>query len=119
MVEAGLAGHPAFISHGPETRCQYVFVEDAVDALVSAIDARNLRSRVYNICGGTSLMLREVADIASRVLPGLQVQFGDDPSGKEYRLRAIDISAAQSDLGFIPRYSLAAGIAAYVAAMQE
>jgi UDP-glucuronate 4-epimerase len=119
MIEASLKGQPAFIAHGPETRCQYVYIEDAVDALASAIDARRLPARIYNISGGTSLTLQQVADIASRVIPGLKVRFGDDPTGSEYRLRDIDLSAARRDLGFVPRYSLAAGVAAYAEALKE
>jgi UDP-glucuronate 4-epimerase len=119
MIQAALEGKPAFISHGPETRCQYVYVEDAVDALAAAIDARDLPARIYNISGGTSLTLRQVADIVSGVMPGLKVQFGNDPAGGEYRLRNIDLSAARRHLGFVPRYSLAAGVAAYAESLKE
>jgi UDP-glucuronate 4-epimerase len=119
MIEAALEGRKAFIPHGPETRCQYVYVDDAIRALAAAIDARDLPSRVYNISGGTSLTLREIASIASRVIPGLELEFGDDPAGNEYRLRQIDISAAEADLGFVPRHGLAEGIARYAAWMKQ
>jgi nucleoside-diphosphate-sugar epimerase len=119
MIEASLKGQPAFISHGPETRCQYIYIEDAINALVSAIDARDFSARIYNISGGTSLTLRQVADVVSRVIPGLDVRFGNDPSGNEYRLGDIDLSAAGRDLDFVPRYSLAAGVAAYVESLKK
>ena len=65
------------------------------------------------ITGGTSLALSEVARIAGDVLPGLSVEFGDDPLSREYCLREIDISAAKRDLGYVPKVGLADGIVAY------
>lgn len=114
MVETALDHRPALIPHGPETRCQYIFIDDAVRALTLAIDAPLRRASIYNISGGTSLTLREVADIACGILPDLEVRFGNDKSGEEYRLRDIDLSAAKRDLGFEPVCSLAAGIIAHV-----
>jgi nucleoside-diphosphate-sugar epimerase len=72
-----------------------------------------LSKSIYNIAGGTSLTLKEVAETAASVLPGLRVEFGDDPAGSEYCLRNIDISAAIEELGYRPKFTLAAGIAAY------
>jgi UDP-glucuronate 4-epimerase len=114
MIEAALNGRTAFIPHAADSQCQYLYVEDAIDALVSAIQTANLSGSIYNISGGTSLPLREIADIVSSVAGQVRVQFGDDPTGREYCLRGIDLSAARRDLNFVPKYSLAAGIAAYV-----
>ena len=44
---------------------------------------------------------------------GLSVEFGDDPLSREYCLRRVDISAAERDLGYVPKVGLADGIAAY------
>ncbi len=119
MVKAALEGQTARLPHGPQTRCQYIYVSDAVDALASALDARHPAARVYNVSGGTSLTLGEVAGIAAQVLTGLRVAFGDDPSGEEYCLREIDLSAAKRDLDFAPRVSLAEGIRAYADWMRQ
>lgn len=113
IVEAALAGVTARIPYRPDARCQFVYIDDVVAALMAALAVGQRSQRIYNISGGTSLTLSEVAKIASGVLPGLSVDFGDDPLSREYCLRQIDISAAERDLGYIPRIDLAEGIAAY------
>jgi UDP-glucuronate 4-epimerase len=114
MVEAALEGQVATIAYREDARCQYIYIDDVVEALFAALYAGPTPQRVYNISGGTSLTLMEVANIAARILPGLSVQFGDDPLSGEYRLKQIDISAAKRDLGYVPKVGLAEGIAAYV-----
>ena len=113
MVQAALDGRPALVPHAAESRCQYLYVTDAVDALAAAIRTTRLSRSIYNIAGGTSLTLKEVAETTASVLPGLRVEFGDDPAGSEYCLGDIDISAAIAELGYRPQFSLGAGIAAY------
>jgi UDP-glucuronate 4-epimerase len=113
MVEAAAVGATAKLPYRADARCQFVYIDDVVAALMAALSVGTRSRRVYNISGGTSLTLAEVAHIASQVLPGLAVEFGDDPLSREYCLRQIDISAAARDLGYVPKVSLAQGIAAY------
>ena len=113
MVEAALNGQTATIAYREDARCQYIYIDDVVEALFAALYAGPNKQRVYNVSGGTSLTLREVANIAARILPGLSVQFGDDPLSREYSLKQIDISAARRDLGYVPKVGLEEGIAAY------
>jgi nucleoside-diphosphate-sugar epimerase len=91
----------------------YIHIDDVVEALVAALYAGPTPKRVYNVSGGTSITLMEVANIAAKILPDLSVQFGDDPLSREYTLKQIDISAAKRDLGYAPKVGLAEGIAAY------
>ena len=82
-------------------------------ALMAALSVAQHTRCIYNVTGGTSLTLDEVATIARKVLPGLSVEFGDDPLSREYCLRRIDISAAERDLDYVPKVGLTEGIAAY------
>jgi nucleoside-diphosphate-sugar epimerase len=113
MVEAATDGTTAKIRYRPDARCQFVYMDDVVAALTAALSVTQHARRIYNVTGGTSLTLAEVATIASAVLPGLSIEFGDDPLSREYCLRRIDISAAERDLGYVPKVGLADGIAAY------
>jgi UDP-glucuronate 4-epimerase len=113
MVDASIDGTTARIRYRPDARCQFVYIDDVVEALVAALSVKQHSRRIYNISGGTSLTLAEVATIASKVLTGLSVEFGDDPLSREYCLRRIDISAAERDLGYVPKVDLAEGIARY------
>jgi UDP-glucuronate 4-epimerase len=113
MVEAAIGGTLAKIRYRPDARCQFVYIDDVVAALMAALSVGRHTQRIYNVTGGTSLLLSEVASIAGKVLPGLSVEFGDDPLSCEYCLQGIDISAAERDLGYVPNVTLAEGIAAY------
>ena len=113
MVEAAIDGTTAKIRYRADARCQFVYIDDVVAALMAALSVEQHAQRIYNVTGGTSLTLSEVASIASKILPGLSVEFGDDPLSREYCLREIDISAAERDLGYVPKTGLAEGIAAY------
>jgi len=113
MVEAAIDGTTAKIRYRPDARCQFVYIDDVVAALMAALSVTRNTRRIYNVTGGTSLTLDEVATIARKVLPGLSVEFGDDPLSREYCLRRIDISAAERDLDYVPKVGLTEGIAAY------
>jgi nucleoside-diphosphate-sugar epimerase len=118
MVEAATGGTTAKIRYRPDARCQFVYIDDVVSALMAALAVGPHAQRIYNVTGGTSLTLAEVARIAADVLPGLSVEFGDDPLSREYCLRRIDISAAERDLGYVPKVGLAEGIATYAARLR-
>jgi nucleoside-diphosphate-sugar epimerase len=87
--------------------------------MCAALDASLLRQCAYNIAGGTSLTLGAIVQIAAEALPGLRVEFGDDPLSREYCLGAIDQSAAERDLGYVPTLRLGEAIAAYARAMSS
>lgn len=113
MVEAAIGGTTAKIRYRADARCQFVYIDDVVAALMAALSVQQHPQRIYNVTGGTSLTLADVAAIAGKVLPGLSVEFGNDPLSREYCLRHIDISAAERDLEYVPKTGLAEGIATY------
>lgn len=113
MLQGALAQRPAEISHRADSRRQYIYVDDAVDALLTAASARTLSRRTYNISGADSLTLAEIAAIVAQVFPGFEARFGNDPLSREYCLGAIDMTAARRDLRFDPRVGLRLGLTMY------
>ena len=113
MIENALASRPSRIAQAAESRRQYVYVDDVVDALLLALDRHDLPRRAYNITGGTSLSLAEVADVVGSVVPGVRVKFGNDPAGLQYTIGAVDPSKARDELGYSPKVTLREGIARY------
>ena len=79
-----------------------------------ALERRNLPRFAYNIGSESSLTLSEVADTVASVVPGVQVDFGNDPAGDEYRIHTVDLSVAKAELGYYPKISLRDGITRYV-----
>jgi nucleoside-diphosphate-sugar epimerase len=113
MIRNALRGEPTRIAHAATSRRQYVYVDDVVDALLLALDCRNLPRLAYNIASESSLTLGEVADTVAAVMPGVRVEFGNDPGGDQYRIQRVDLSVAKTELGYYPKISLREGITRY------
>jgi len=113
MLTDAIAGHITRIPYGRDFPRQYIHIDDAADAMVAALDRPNLPQQAYNITGGTWLTLSEVAETVMRVVPGAHVEVGpgDDPG--DMRQGPFDISAAERDLGYVPKVSLEEGVKSY------
>lgn len=102
-------GHPADPTH-------YLFIDDAVAALVAAARSKAAGHRLYNATSGAGLPLGQVVRTVRRILPQTQVEYRRDRSpGTGPGDIAIDRISA--DLGYAPRVSLEAGIARYCEAL--
>ena len=114
MIEDGLDGKPTEMSWGGGYGRAYLYVDDAVSAIVAAVHAERIKQWAYNIAGEKLTMMEEVADVVRALVPGARItmQPGVDELG--YRREALDISAAKRDLGWQPRFSIEHGIAAYI-----
>ncbi|GAA4133513.1 NAD-dependent epimerase/dehydratase family protein [Aminobacter aganoensis] len=115
MIEDALASRPTHLPFGRNFPRQYIHVDDAARALVSALDKPSLPRRTYTVTGGTFLTLGEIGDMVARVLPNAEINLGpgsdpvDDVQGR------FDISAVERDLGFAPAIGLEDGIRSYAA----
>jgi nucleoside-diphosphate-sugar epimerase len=113
MITDALAGKPTRLPFGRRFYRQFIHVEDAARALITAFDQPNLPRNTYNVTGGSYLTFPEIADAVRAVLPSADISIaeGDDPV--DDRQTQFDIGAAERDLGFSPRISLADGIRNY------
>lgn len=114
MLTDAIAGRPTLIPFGRDFPRQYLHIDDASAAMITALDRPNLSQQAYNITGGSWLTLAEVAETVMRVVPGARVEVasGDDPG--DMRQERFDISAAERDLGYRPNISLEEGIRSYL-----
>ncbi|HMM53703.1 MAG TPA: NAD(P)-dependent oxidoreductase [Candidatus Desulfobacillus sp.] len=114
LLDAIALGQPLDIDFGEE-KGDWLYVRDAVKALLLLLDAGPLPQVAYNIMGSLH-SVREAMAVAQRVVPGARVSFRDAarPSDNPYPL-SYDDSAARRDIGWAPDYSLEAGIREHVA----
>jgi UDP-glucuronate 4-epimerase len=113
MLTDALAGRTTILAATPQTRRQYVHVDDAAEALVRALETPQLPQRAYTITGGTSLTLSAIVDQVRAAMPAARiVHGGGDPDDEPQEV--FDISDSARDFGYLPRVSLAEGIADYV-----
>jgi nucleoside-diphosphate-sugar epimerase len=115
MVENAFAGRPTRIDWGGASRRQYLFLDDAVEAILLAADKRRLPLPAYNVTGGSWDTLGEIAAAAKAALPAVDAVFGPAPHPYDNRVGPLRIDAAERDLGYRPRTSLVQGIGAYAA----
>ena len=114
MLSNALAGHPTHFGWGIGHHRHYLFVDDAVGAVLCAIEAAPTDQFAYNIAGPDFVEMTRIGEIVSTLVPGAVITFGSgrDPLG--YRREELDISMARRDLGFAPTYGLDEGIEAYL-----
>lgn len=114
MLTDALAGRTTHIPYGRDFPRQYIHLDDAAEAMVAALDRSNLPQQAYNISGGSWLTLSQVAETVMNAIPGARVEVsqGDDPG--DMRQERFDISAAERDLGYLPKISLKKGVKSYL-----
>ena len=123
MVLATLEGRPLHIPHGAETLIDHTYVDDWVTAVLAALDHREHRYDVYNISSGQACTVTELAEIVSELVPGAELSVGPGPyrHGNQIELvkkGALDISRAQAEFGWKPKFDIRSGLAAYVDALR-
>jgi nucleoside-diphosphate-sugar epimerase len=113
---------PTLIVHGsrgtlpplvsPATARDFVYVDDAVDALVCLAQRSSRRGAVYNLCTGTQTTLASVVEIARRLLP---IKVEPVWSTMERRAWDTDIwvgspAAMEQEIGWRSRIDFATGL---------
>lgn len=109
LQQALTGGSLIVFGDGLKTR-DYVYVDDVVDALVTAATTTGLDNAVINIGSGRETSVSELIDRVERVAGRRgNVIFNGEKSGGVLRL-AADISRAQELLAFQPRIDLETGL---------
>ncbi|WP_345944759.1 NAD(P)-dependent oxidoreductase [Variovorax sp. dw_954] len=115
MIEDAQAQRPTRMAFGLDFPRQFIHVDDAVDGLLLALDAPQLRQHAYNITGDGRVALGEVARLVRVVHQNADIELkaGDDPVDEKQA--RFSIEAARRDLGYSPHVDLQQGIASYSA----
>ena len=100
---------PVIFGDGEQSR-DFTFVDNVVDANVSAMTAQEIGQGVYNVaCGERITLNRLLATIAQLMGVEAKPVFQRDRAG-DVRHSHADVSAAARDLGYIPRVGLEDGL---------
>ena len=113
MLLDAIAGRPTSLDFGGGYGRTYLYVKDAVGAIMAAVRAPALAQAAYNITGAEFMAMERIADIVRKLFPAARITLaeGVDPLG--YRREQLDISAARRDFGWAPAWDLERGIADY------
>jgi len=113
LVLDAIARGEAITVPNPDERGDWLYVKDAVRAILSAWDAGSLRQRIFNIAGGVH-SIREVVDIALKIRPDARVTLGKSGTSLSPYPVAYDDGAARNALGWNPGYTIEAAVAEHL-----
>lgn len=116
IIEAGIFNRPLSIKSGGDQKNDYVYNGDLGRAIYLAYRSSRL-SAAYNIGSGKLHTLKDVAEVVRKRHPGVQIDIGpgvvDVASAGELSYGLMDITRAGKEIGYVPAFNLADGIADY------
>ncbi|HEV8257329.1 MAG TPA: NAD(P)-dependent oxidoreductase [Casimicrobiaceae bacterium] len=121
LVDAAIDGTPLHVAAGGDFRVDHVYIDDVVAGVLAALDKPEHRHDAYHISSGEAPSLYEIVDIINELVPGARLSIGPGHYALNDRIRvvrkgALDTSRARAELGYVPRYNIRNGLAAYIEA---
>ena len=118
LVDAVARREPLQIDF-PEEKGDWLYVKDAVKALMLLLDADNQPQIAYNAMGSLHTV-REAMGVAKKICPEADIAFADATAASDnpYPL-SYDDSPARRDLGWKPDYSLEEGFRDHIAIVRN
>jgi len=103
---------PRLFKHGEQKR-DFVYVKDAVEGSVRALDAKT--SGIYNLGTGQARSFNELIDVLNKCLgTNLQPEYFDNPHAHYQNFTQADLTSARKALRYEPRFSLEDGVRDYM-----
>lgn len=113
-----LSGEPIVVFGDATQTRDFTHVSDIVDANIRAARAAGVEGEVFNVAGGSRVVLRAVITQMEELL-GRQAQIVyHDPARGDVRDTCGDITLASTLLGYAPRMGLREGIASELAYLE-
>ena len=113
LILDAIARGEAIMVPNPEERGDWLYVKDAVKAILTLWNAREVSQRIFNIAGGVH-SIREVIEMAFKIMPGARVTLGKDGPGLSPYPVAYDDAAARGELGWKPDYTIETAVAEHL-----
>ncbi len=117
IVEKPALGEPFSVEYGDQV-IDWQHVEDVAQAFRRAAlaDESDLGQRIYNV-RGTVATIRTAVETMRSIVPDADLEVSDE--GELPWTQKLDMTAAEEDLGYEPRYDLESGFRKYVNVLRE
>jgi ADP-L-glycero-D-manno-heptose 6-epimerase len=103
---------PRVFKHGEQKR-DFVYVKDAVEGSIRALDAQT--SGIYNVGTGQARSFNELIDVLNKCLrTNFQPDYIDNPHTHYQNFTQADLTSARRALGYEPRFRLEEGVRDYM-----
>ena len=110
FIRAAFAGEPVTVNEDGQQTRDFTHVSDIVTANILAAERSEAVGNVYNIAGGSRVMLRHVLERIGQLTDRkLRISYEPKQAG-DVRDTYADITAAQRDLGYAPSLTLEDGL---------
>jgi UDP-glucose 4-epimerase len=116
MIENAVAGVGTVGEAGGDQRDDMVYVKDVAAGLASALLTKQLGHQAYNLGSGRLSTLRDLAAAIRENIADVEIDIGPGLNylvGLRDAYALMDMSRAQSDLGYEPAYDLPAAVSDY------
>ena len=104
ILDSVARGESLVVSNPDETG-DWLYVKDAVKAIMTLYDAETPTQRIYNIAGG-AYSIRDVVNVAQTFKPDATITLVEDGGRQSPYPAAYDDSAARREIGWKPSYSI-------------
>jgi UDP-glucose 4-epimerase len=121
IVENAVRGIPTKWEAGGDFQTDYVYVKDAVQGILLALDAKGVNSRVFNIMSGEYLKISQIADLVKELIPKAQIEIGSGITEPQRLLGdgPYSIERAVKELGYQPQYDMRKGLSDLVSSYEK
>lgn len=93
----------------------FIYVKDLANGIARAVHRSPLAHEVYNLGSGLLTTVEEVEKVLGNIFPGVRISRGKLTPARP----RMDITRAESELGFNPEYKLEAGLRDYIAELKK
>jgi ADP-L-glycero-D-manno-heptose 6-epimerase len=110
QIKAGK--RPRIFKRGEQKR-DFVYVKDAVEGTIRALDAKT--SGIYNLGTGQARSFNELIEVLNKCLgTNLEPEYFDNPHAHYQSFTQADLTNARKALNYEPRFSLEDGVGDYM-----
>lgn len=117
LLDAIARGQPVEVPNPDETG-DWLYVKDAVKAILAVWEARKARQRIYNIAGGVH-SVRQVVEIARRHRPEAKVILREGEAHASPYPAAYDDGPARAELAWSPDYTIEEAVREHLEIMSK
>jgi len=110
FIEQMLAGEAVTIHGDGQQSRDFVFVDDVVRANLLAADLPAAQSGIFNIAGGSSVSVEQLAHMLRGLIPGVPEPVRGPSRPGDIRFSAADLRRSSQALGYRPATGLERGL---------
>lgn len=119
LLDAAIAGKSLHLPGGAAFAVDQVHIEDVVQGVLLALDKPRHAYDAYHVTTGVAVSFAEVVEIIKQRLPKADISVGPGPlrfvdGTVAVKKGALSIERARRELGYAPRWTMAAGLDAWI-----